>query len=135
MTGHTKVSGIKRTSTPGLTMKITNSESCSRVFNPKTYVISKSSVCHLHTQLRTDAEKPRDQIIRSKNSLLVKLKLKHKNQVRTSHQMVEGFHTRTHTEGFSPEQRRLRRPFRSLFRLQAGGTAEPILSTSTQPTK
>ena len=43
--------------------------------NPKTYVISKSSVCHLHTQLRTDAEKPRDQIIRSKNSLLVKLKL------------------------------------------------------------
>lgn len=49
---------------------------------------------------------------------------------------MQGFHTRIqNTEGFSPEQRRLRRPFRFLFRLQAGGTAEPILSTSTQPTK
>lgn len=98
-------------------------------------MISKSSVCHLHTQLRTDAEKPRDQIIRSKNSLLVKLKLTCKKQVRTYHQMVQGFHTDMQTEGFSPEQRRLRRPFRFLFRLQAGGTAEPTLSTSTQPTK
>lgn len=78
MTGHAKVSGIRRTSTLGLTMKITNSEPRSHVFNLKTYVISKGSVCHLHTQLRTDSEKPRDQIIRSKNSLLMKLKLTHK---------------------------------------------------------
>lgn len=88
------MSRIKRIAKLGLTMKNKNSESCSRVFNLKTYVISKSSVGHLHTQLRTDSEKPRDQIIRSKNSLLVKLKLTHKKQVRTSYQMVLGFQTR-----------------------------------------
>lgn len=36
-------------------------------------MISQSSVCHLHTQLSTDPEKPCDQIISSQNALLMKL--------------------------------------------------------------
>lgn len=34
-------------------------------------MVSQSSVADLHAQFSTDAEEPRDQIIRSKNSLLV----------------------------------------------------------------
>lgn len=40
----------------------------------RTHIISQSSVGNFHAQFRTDTEESRDQIIRSKNALLVQLK-------------------------------------------------------------
>lgn len=103
----------------------------------KTYVISQSSVSHFYTQFCTNAEKSRDQIIRSKNSLLVKLKCTQKNALEY---FIKWYPKVSQTQArarrkYSPMQRRLGRPSRFLFLLLAGGRGEPILLTSIPPTE
>lgn len=56
-------------------------------------MISESSVRHFYAQLCTDAEKSRDQIIRSKNPLLVKLKCTQKS---TLEHPIEWYKCTTH---------------------------------------